>query len=229
MTNVNNATTATGTPSFTFTVSNAGGTSTPATIVLNIGTPPVDQPITDQVSGGQLVLTCADPATTTTPVTTCTTLPLPPVTLNGQANTVTATSASNVWVADNRGTSAAWALTAQLIPSSINTNATCATVATFCNETGQGTDAAHNQIPAANLSLAINQTTGCVVDPLTGNTNPNPTPGAATQNFGAAVTLCTATAGSNSGPFVFTGTYSLTVPSSVYAGTYAGTVEYLVS
>jgi len=227
---VNDSASAT-TASFTWTVHNAGGTSNAATINLSIGTPPVDQPITEQVTGGQLVLTCTDPEVSQTPNLACATLGLPGVTLNGSQQTVTAATPSNVWVSDNRGTAATWSLTAQMVASSVgnNPNATCGSVAAFCNTAGNGADAAHNQIPGANLGIAINQTTGCVVDPGSGNTNPNPAPGAPSQNFGAAVSLCSAASGSNSGSFEFTGTYSLTVPSSVYSGTYVGTVEYLVA
>ncbi|MDA8368168.1 MAG: hypothetical protein M0Z62_14650 [Actinomycetota bacterium] len=239
---VNDATSATSF-TFTFTVSNGTVTSSPATITVNVGTPPVDQPITETVTGGNLVLSCTDPVISTTPNLGCATLNLPGITLNGTQQTVTAAAPSNVWVSDNRGTGAVgWSLTATMVPTSAtnNANANCATVATFCNSaTGTSGSVLHNQIPSGDLSVAISATTGCVVDPGTGNANPNPTAGATGQAFGSApvgnastnstVTLCTAAAGSNTGSFVFAGTYSLAIPSSVYAGKYWGTVEYLVA
>ena len=59
------------------------------------------------------------------------------------------------------------------------------------------------------------------------NLNPDATPTAG-GNFGAPVTLCSASASQSGGTFLYNATYTLVIPESVYAGTYYGTVQYTV-
>ena len=60
------------------------------------------------------------------------------------------------------------------------------------------------------------------------NLNPDATPTAG-GNFGSTVTLCSASVGQSGGTFLYNATYSLTIPESVYAGNYIGSVQYTVA
>ena len=103
-------------------------TATPGTVTVDIGTPPVIQPFTENVSAGQLVLSCDSPAnyitpagqnqspapTGSNPLLQCPEFQFPPITLDGLEQTVTGTtgetggnpSGSNpgtIYISDNRG------------------------------------------------------------------------------------------------------------------------------
>jgi hypothetical protein len=214
------------TVTFQFTASDVHGTGAPGTVTVNIGTPPVDEPITETVNAGQLVVSCVNPSVTSTPLLICPTLALPSITLNGVEQTVSG-AGSTIYVSDNRGDPAAgWSLTAAVVPSSNNPNSSCDGLAVFCNGdvAGHALDASGNgQIAASNLSIG---TIGCTAH--AGNLNPAATPGAG-GTFASTQSICSAAAGSSGGTFDATKQYTLTIPASVYAGTYYGTVEYLVS
>ncbi|HTR71286.1 MAG TPA: hypothetical protein VMH41_13805 [Mycobacteriales bacterium] len=214
------------TVTFQYTVSNTNSTSSPGTVTVNIGTPPVDEPLSQVVNPGQLVLSCADP---TLPISLhCDTLNLPAITLNGVQQTSTG-AGSTLYVEDNRGDpTSGWGLQASVVPSSgtDNTNASCAGLADFCNESvgTHALDASGNgQIAASKLAISG---IGCAAH--AGNLNPAAVP-AGGGNFGSTQAICSAAAGYSGGTFDVTKTYTLTIPASVYAGTYVGTVEYLVS
>src|SRR5262249_60625506 len=64
-----------------FTATDGVGTSNPATETVSIGTPAVDEPLTQLVNGGQLVLSCSAPGTPT--LLTCPAVNFPAITLNG--------------------------------------------------------------------------------------------------------------------------------------------------
>ncbi len=210
---------------FQFTASNASSTSSPATVTVNIGTPPVHEQINQQVNGGQLVLSCSSPETYLpgSALLTCPTIDLPAITLNGLQQTAVS-NGSTLYVSDNRGLPTnTWTLTASMIPTASNPNATCGGVAAFCNSSiGSSASSANGKIAASLLALS---NIGCAVH--AGNLNPAPTAGA-NGTFASTRTLCTANVGQSGGTFDVTKTYTLSVPSSVFAGTYMGTVEYLV-
>ena len=113
--------------------------TSPGTITVDIGTPPVIQPFSQQVVGGQLVLSCNSPANYVTPGATppgptanpllqCPTFGFPNITLDGLEQTVTGTtgnaggqpSTSNpgtIYISDNRGDPTdQWTLTGTFIP-----------------------------------------------------------------------------------------------------------------
>jgi hypothetical protein len=214
------------TVTFSFTASNADSTSTPGTITVSIGTPAVDEPISQLVNPGQLVLSCADPAL---PVSLhCNTLNLPAITLNGVAQT-TSGAGSTLYVSDNRGDpSTGWNLQASVVASSAadNANPSCAGLADFCNST-QGTNALNpnGQIPANDLSIG---SIACTPHAGNSNTTAGITNGAGGP-FGGNVAICGAAAGVSGGSWNVNKVYTLTIPASVYSGTYVGTVEYVVS
>jgi len=203
-------------------------TSTAGTVTVTIGTPAVDQQINQTVTGGALTLSCSPPGSPNYPALTCGPVTLPGITLNGQDQTTTA-AASTIYVSDNRGDpTIGWSLTTYFVTTPSNTNTpTCSTAADFCNES-VGTHAVlpDGQIAAGNLSISAP-----VCGVASGNLNPAPTagPGGAYPTAPGALTLCTAAAGSSGGTFTMNTNFSLHIPQSVYAGTYLGTVEYLVS
>lgn len=189
------------------------------TVTLNVGTPPVDQQITQDVTAGQLVLSCQAPGTPGWPLLTCPVIQLPAVQLNGVENYPTH-AMNRIWVSDNRGdVTQGWSLSSYMLPQSTGAG----TYLGFVN-TAAGADKTlpANRIPAANLSIG---TIACV--PV----SPAPAAVATTGAGGTYATnqaLCSAAAGTSIGTFTVDGTFTLHVPSSVAKGTYSGTVEYLV-
>jgi hypothetical protein len=216
---------------FTFTAtSQSGKVSAPATETVSIGTPPVDQPIQADVLPGQLVLSCSAPGVAGYPALQCPIINLPSVTLNGTEQTATA-AANTIYVSDNRGDpTVGWTLTTFMVPTSatIQPNATCnglADAAVFCNSSvGSNAANSNGQIAASNLSISA---PNCAV--FAGNLNPSPTAGAGGAYGGSPIELCSAVAGQSGGTFTMDASFTLTIPASTYAGTYFGTVEYLVS
>ena len=175
------------------------------------------------ITGGQLALSCAPPPGA--PASTCQGIDLPPVTLDGTEQTVQAPAVS-FYVSDNRGLSQyGWSISAYLVPTPANPNATCATVATFCNaDVGASASNPQGQIPASNFSIG---NVSCTA--VSGNSNPNaqPGPGGPFPAGGGAVALCSAPPGQSAGTFKVGSAYSLTIPEGIYAGQYQATVEYL--
>jgi hypothetical protein len=212
-----------GTVTFQFTASDAAGTGPAATVTVNIGTATVDEPLSQEVNGGQLVLSCVDPDTSLTPDLVCDDFAFGDVTLNGLEQTRTG-AGSTLYVSDNRGDPAlGWSLSAYMVATSTNPNASCAGVVAFCNaDIGTNALNPNGQIDKANLSIG---TIGCAAH--AGNLNPAGTAGAG-GTFASTQTLCSAAAGSSGGTFDVTKEFTLDVPSSVFAGTYWATVQYLV-
>ncbi len=215
---------------FQFTATNDYGTpetSAAGTITVSVGTPPVAQPISQTVNPGLLVLSCSAPGTSGYPTLGCGTINMPSVTLNGLAQTKLG-AANPIFVSDNRGNPAVgWSLTASMVPSSatVNSNKACTSVAAFCDSTvGSNASNPNGQIAAKYLSIKL---TGW--NAYSGTLNAAPSLTGTGGNFGTTVSLGSAAAGESGGTFVMHATYSLYVPASVYAGTYIGTVEYLVS
>jgi hypothetical protein len=217
---------------FQFTATDGVGTSNTGTATVNIGTPPVDEPLTQNVIGGQLVVSCSNPDTNGgTPLLTCPEFQFPAITLNGLQQTSTGSGAT-LYVSDNRGdpSATAWSLTASMVATPIgvgsNTNASCAGIVAFCNENvaTHALDASGNgQIAKGNLAIGA---ISCL--PHAGNLNPAPTPGAG-GTFASTQQICQAVSSTQQGgTFDVTKSYTLTIPSSVYAGKYWGTVEFLV-
>ena len=279
---ISNTSTAANTVHFTFNAcdgqSPAVCSTTPATLTVVIGTPPVIQPFTEQVTGGQLVLSCDSPAnyitpagqnqspapTGSNPLLQCPEFQFPAITLDGLEQTVTGTTGTSgpptpgnpsngnpgtIYISDNRGSPLDnWTLTGTFVPTATgpvsgggNPNVSCAGVDAFCNSSigsaalNTATNGAHNGQIAPNY-LQVGSIS-CVADSSGGtgtpaynppNLNPNATPTAG-GNFGAPVTLCAASTGQSGGTFLYNATYSLTIPESVYAGNYVGSVQYTVA
>ncbi len=251
--------------------------TTPGTITVVIGTPPVIQPFTEQVAAGQLELSCNSPANYITPagqnqspaptginpLLQCPEFQFPAITLDGLEQTVSATTGNTggtpsgsapgtIYISDNRGSPTdTWTLTGTFVPTAIgsgngqNPNASCAGVDAFCNSTigaaalNTATNGAHdgqiapNYLEVSSVSCDADATGGTggagggTYEPP--NLNPNATPLAAIASFGSPVTLCTAAVGQSGGTFLYNATYSLTIPESVYAGNYVGSVQYTVA
>jgi hypothetical protein len=219
-----------GTVTFQFHASDSLGTGNTATVTVNIGTPPVDEPLTQTVNGGQLVLSCSNPDTNGgTPALTCPEFQFAPVTLNGLEQTTTG-AGSTLYVSDNRGDpTAGWDLSAFMVATPIgagsNTNASCSGIVAFCNADvgSHALDASGNgQIAKGNLSIG-----SITCTPHGGNLNPAGTTGAG-GTFATTEAICSALATQSGGTFDVTKSYTLKIPSSVYAGKYWGTVEFLV-
>ncbi len=212
------------TVTFQFTATDTTpSTSSAATVTVSIGVPPVDQEIDQQVTGGLLQVSCSAPGSAGYPALNCPLITLTPITLDGQTQVQT-TPANTIFVSDNRGDPASgWSLTTYMVPTPGNTNATCASAKDFCNEDVAGHAADPNgQIPASDL--AISAPTWSVVD----SSNPAPatgTPG----NYGTTQPLGSLAATHSGGTFAVNFNYTLTIPASVYAGLYKGTVEFLVA
>jgi hypothetical protein len=229
--------------------------------------PPVIQPLTQQVNGAQLVLSCDSPSNyatggngspvTSTPLTQCPEFQFPSVTLDGLEQHVTGTTGSTsgnpsgtspgtIYISDNRGSPTdSWTLTGTFVPTTIgsgngqNPNSSCAGVDAFCNGSigsaalNTATNGAHDgQIAPSFLQVG---TISCDADSTGGpggynppNLNPDATPTTG-GNFGSPVSLCAASTGQSGGTFLFNATYTLTIPESVYAGSYFGTVQYTVA
>ncbi len=188
-------------------VSNTG------TVTLNIGTPPVDQAIGQQVNAGQLILSCNGPGTSGYPTATeFDVSDHQPAGHHAERDSPDDNGpgqhdlrVGRPWYPDQL-----WTLTTYLVPTSSNTNPHCSTVATFCDQsTGSGSGNAI--IPASDLAIS---TPVCAA--YTGTTNPV-TPGVA-GNYGATQTLCSAAAGTSGGTFTMNTDFSLTIPPTVYAG-----------
>jgi len=197
----------------------AGGTGV---VTLQVGASPVDQPITAQVNGGQLVLSCSAPGSPGYPLLQCPTIALPAIQLNGQ--TQTATGAMNtIYLSDNRGSlTADWALTSYMVGTP--SVAGCTTV-DFCNATaGADLSLPQNHIAATNLSI-----TPATCAPSSGNLNPAATVGAGGAYGGSPLAVCNATHPNSGGTFQADGSFSLKIPASTAAGLYKGTVEYLAA
>jgi hypothetical protein len=211
-----------GTVTFQFTASDAVGAGPAATVTVNIGTPTVDERLSQEVIGGALVLSCTNPDTSLTPDLACDDFAFGDVTLNGLQQTRTG-AGSTLYVSDNRGNPAVgWSLTAYMVATPDNPNAACGPVVAFCNaDVGTNALNPNGQIAKTNLSI---DSIGC--DPHLGNLNAA-TAGAG-GDFGSTQTLCTAPVGASGGTFDVTKEFTLTIPSSVYAGTYWATVQYLV-
>jgi hypothetical protein len=176
-------------------------------------------------SGGQLVVSCGSPGTTVSATLGCAVAIMPTITLNGATQHVEA-AMSTIYVSTRRGKpTVGWTLSATVVPtaSTENTNPACATVAAFCNS-GVATHAKdpQGQIPAKDLAISAPTCT-----PAATSTGAVATPGAA-GDFTGSLTLCSAAPGSSGGTFSVNTTFTLRVPSTVYAGVYFGTVEYLV-
>jgi len=197
----------------------AGGTGT---VTIQIGAAPVDQLITAQVTGGQLVLSCNAPGSAGYPLLTCPVVALPAITLNGAPQTVNAPM-STLYVSDNRGsTTADWSLTSYMVTTPSVTG--CTTI-DFCNSnTGADLSLPQNHIAAPNLSL-----TPSACAPSTGNLNPAATVGAGGAYGGSPLAVCNATHPNAGGTFTADGSFSLKIPASTAAGLYKGTVEYLAA
>jgi hypothetical protein len=167
--NLSNTSTVAASGSFTFQASDTlaaanGGPlhcATPGTITVQVGTPPVVQPFSEQVNGAQLVLSCNSPANyvtgnnTPTPVGTpllqCPEFQFQPITLDGLEQEVSAstgetngtpsgTAPGTIYISDNRGSpTGTWTLTGTFVPTAIGTgngqnpNASCAGIDAFCN------------------------------------------------------------------------------------------------
>jgi hypothetical protein len=246
--------------------------TTAGTITVKIGTPPVIQPFSEQVTGGLLVLSCDSPAnyitpagqnqspapTGSNPLLQCPEFQFPPITLDGLEQTVSGTtgntggnpSGSNpgtIYVSDNRGSPLdQWTLSASFVPTAIgggngqNPNASCTGIDAFCNSSigaaalNTATNGAHDGQIAPNYLQVSNIT--CAADALGGtgtpaynppNLNPDATPTLG-GNFGSTVALCSASQGQSGGTFLYNATYTLTIPESVYAGNYIGSIQYTI-
>jgi hypothetical protein len=197
--------------------------ATPATITVNIGTPPVQQPINQLVNAGQLVLSCNAPGSVGYPLLTCPVINMPSITLNGLQQTTTA-AMNPIYVSDNRGDlTLPWTLTAYMVPTP---SVLGCTAANFCNSNvGANLALANNHIAATNLTLTPTALTGCL--PHVGNLNAGATIGAG-GTLDTPRGLCSAVGPNAGGTWDVNGQFSLNIPSSVAAGLYKGTVEYLV-
>ena len=108
---------------------------------------------------------------------------------------------------------------------SANPNASCASVATFCNASvGALATDSHGQIPASDFSVG-----GLTCTATGGNSSPQPEAGTGGpfSDEGGAIMLCWAPAGHSAGSYDIGESYSLEVPPEIYAGQYQATVEYL--
>jgi len=195
-------------------------------IPVRVSTPAGLSPLTAADSfqyDDQLQLTCGPPPAAST---SCETINMPSVSLQGQWQDVVAPS-NTLYVTDDRGdASVGWSLSAYVVPNQDNLNSWCTGWTGFCNET-VGSSAANPdaKIPANYLSL-----TGVDCTPDAGNTSPAPLSGSGGSfSMGpGAVALCSAQAGSSAGTFKVDGTFSLQIPPSIYAGQYEATVVFLV-
>ena len=175
------------------------------------------------ISGGQLALSCAAPPLAS--ATPCQSINLPSITLDGLGQ-ATQAPANNFYVTDNRGIAGVgWSVSAYLMPTPANPNASCASVATFCNAS-VGASAANpqGQIPASHFSVGNITCTA-----VSGNSNPAPQPGTGGPfpSGSGAISLCSAPAGKSAGTFKLGASYTLGIPEGIYAGQYQATVEYV--
>jgi hypothetical protein len=246
--------------------------TTPGTITVKIGTPPVIQPFSEQVTGGLLVISCDSPANYITPAgqnqspaptgsnpsLQCPEFQFPAITLDGLEQTVTGTtgqtgglpSGSNpgtIYISDNRGSPLdQWTLSASFVPTAIgggngqNPNTSCNGIDAFCNSSvgaaalNTASNGAHdgqiapNYLQVGNIHCTADATGGTGTPPYNPpNLNPDATPTTG-GNFGSTVALCSATQGQSGGTFLYNATYTLTIPESVYAGNYIGSIQYTI-
>jgi hypothetical protein len=204
----------------------------------------VFQQIAETLKGGHLTLSCtqyekatASVTVSATQIKVCNLITLPQTTITGVKQT--AKSGMNaLYINTARGTpTSGWSLSAVMVPSTTipttthngrhndNGNVSCNGVQGFC-DSSIGTAAAtpHGQIPATDLSL-----TGYSCTPAATNTNPTPA-ATAGGTLKAARVLCAAAAGTSAGEYqVHGGTYTLTIPATVYKGLYYGTVEFTLT
>ena len=166
-----------------------------------------------------------------------------------------ASSPGTIYISDNRGgTTDSWTLTGTFvatptgsIASGGNPNTSCAGVVAFC-DSSISTAVTHvtnpggvhdgwilpSYLQVSNIHCAADASGGPaqINPPHTPynppNLNPDATPTSG-GNFGSAVTLCSASAGQSGGTFLYNATYTLTIPESVYAGDYVGSVQYTVT
>ena len=202
---------------------NFGITGATGNVVVTIGTPPVDQPLTQVVNPGQLQLSCNAPGSAGYPAQ-CPNINLPQITLSGVNQQVSA-AANPIYVSDNRGDpTAGWSLTTYMVATGSNTGegGACASFVGFCNTNASYPNSANGKIAATQLSIS-----GTAFQSVLGNNNTAPAAAGGTYG-GSAIALGSAAASVSGGTFELTGTYNLNIPSSVYQGTYLGTVEYLV-
>jgi hypothetical protein len=223
--------TGTGAASVTFQFNATDGvapSASSATATVAIGTAPVDQPINQLVNPGALTLSCSAPGSPGYPALSCPLITLPAVQLDGTQHTSTS-PANTIYVTDSRGdATVGWSLTSYMVTTPSNPNAGCATATDFCNSSVSVAQAANPNahIPSSDLALS-----SITCTPAAGNANLPPTAGAG-GNYGPpspALALCSAAPGQSGGTFNANGTFTLTVPASVFSGLYMGTVEYLVS
>lgn len=210
---------------------NLGVVSAAGTVTVTVGTPPVDQPLTQVVQPGQLVLSCNAPGSVGYAETTCPNIDLPQITLNGLAQTKHA-PLSTIYVSDDRGDpTVGWSLSTYMVATGSNSGegGACSTYVGFCasldaqgNPTTGVYNTANGKIPATDLSVS-----GVALAAFAGNNNTAPAGSGGTYG-GSNIGLATAAAGFSGGTFTVDGTFNLVIPSSVYAATYLGTVEYLV-
>ncbi len=207
--------------SFTFSASDGVSSSAAdGTITINVGTPPVQQPITQEITPGQLVLSCNAPGTAGYPDASCPAIAFQSVQLNG-TNQSSTRAMNQIHVSDNRGNVAVgWSLTSYVINQPITGGGTFKGLVN--TNAGADTSLAANRIEASYLSIGGITCTAV-----------SPAPAAALPPGGGgtyAITqpLCSAAAGSSIGHFTVDGTFTLVAPSSKAAGNYSGTVEYLV-
>ena len=170
-----------------------------------------------------LQISCAPPPASNS---SCGSIDLPSVTLQGQWQTATSPG-NTVYVTDDRADAGeGWSVSAYLVPSSSNPNSLCNTWSGFCNASA-GTASANPQgkIPASDFSIS-----NVTCAPVPGNTSPAPLVGAGGSfpDGPGAVSLCTAAPGASAGSFAVDANYSLQIPPWIYAGQYDATVEFLV-
>ena len=192
----------------TIGVTVSDGVTTSAAAVLNVAVTAGDslqQNVTQVVNPGVLdLLACGS----TAPDPLSCNINMSPITLNGSDQSTTG-AINEVTLIDARGGPIPWSVTAQLAGDLQNSN---------------GTLGGPNAKISANL---LKITPSC--DKAAGNGNAAPTAGAAGQALNAPATLCSATAGDNTGTFTVDGALGLTVPSTTYAGTYTGTINFIAS
>jgi hypothetical protein len=132
---------------------------------------------------------------------------MPAVTLDGTTQTTNA-AINQVTVVDARGLNVGWSLTAQLDGPLTNENWTLG---------GVNAEIAETNLLMQNQLCSIVDGPGATVVPGTAGTLDSP------------VTVCTAPVGSSGGTFTADADLELTVPASLLAGNYTGTITFIVS
>jgi hypothetical protein len=192
----------------TIDVTVGDGVTTSAVKTLNIHVAAGDslqQDVTQVVNPGVLDLLACGGDTSPDPTTCGATMS--PITLNGSDQDTTG-HIEQVTVKDARGGPIAWSLTAQLGGDLTNGTA--------------GLTGPNAVIDDALLRI----TPTCVTAP--GSSNADPADGAG-GSLEVSRVVCSAAAGDNTGSFLVDADLDLTVPSTTYAGTYTGTINFIVS